>query len=195
MKYFYPLITTISIWDLVISVVHHINHQRDDNRLENLELLISQKAHVQRHVKGRKAESQQFKTEGPMFDEIKFRLFDKDRGITREYSLSQLINTSFRRGCFEFRGRSTGLKDNNDKPIFEGDIVKVSYGEGLKIYQHQVKWDDLRGPASNGGWIIDIGNRYGIGLSENSVFIAGVEIIGNIYENPELFPKYESNDK
>lgn len=45
--------------------------------------------------------------EEPIFNEIKFRLHDTDRGTTRIYTLSQLICTTFRRGKFQFRGRFT----------------------------------------------------------------------------------------
>ena len=86
-------------------------------------------------------------------------------------------------------GQYTGLTDKNGKKIFEGDIVhavhKSNYG-GLKNTDFGigvVKYcDSYYGGAS---YEIDI-----IGKSGSRVFSAsledGVEVIGNIHDNPEL---------
>lgn len=77
-------------------------------------------------------------------------------------------------------GQYTGLKDKNDKEIYEGDIVKSISGKiGYVIFLQQemgyvVVWDncDTRlGHRSRGG-------RYDVDSS--------IEVIGNIYDNPEL---------
>ena len=86
-------------------------------------------------------------------------------------------------------GQFTGLTDKNDKKIFEGDIVhavyqvgyvgckNVDYGIGVVKY-----CASYYGGAS---YEIDI-----IGDSGSRVFTAslenGVEVIGNIHDNPEL---------
>jgi uncharacterized phage protein (TIGR01671 family) len=66
----------------------------------------------------------------------------------------------------------TGLKDKNGKEIYEGDVVNF---EGITNYE--IKF-------IRGGFAVDFkdGHRY---LGQ----FANPEIIGNIYENPELLPQ------
>lgn len=72
--------------------------------------------------------------------------------------------------------QSTGLKDKNNKEIFEGDILFGHAGEDfLEIVEFDIE---------EGKWIRrDIWYNSKLDLSENNEFM---EIIGNIYENPEL---------
>lgn len=70
----------------------------------------------------------------------------------------------------------TGLKDKNDKEIYEGDIIrgiKEHYPDRIDI----VAWDDY-----NAGFDPFYNNYEVDGASDRDSF----EIIGNIYENPEL---------
>ena len=90
-------------------------------------------------------------------------------------------------------GQYTGLTDKNGKKIFEGDIVHYVYeaGEGYwNINQNGViKWkstgfylDGIQGTnkyALTSGWLISIP------YSDNCK-IDNFEVIGNIYDNPEL---------
>jgi uncharacterized phage protein (TIGR01671 family) len=73
----------------------------------------------------------------------------------------------------------TGLKDKNKKEIFEGDILKsiLSYNGKEKILI--VYWSE---PVA-GFMLNDINHSFGweFGLSFRTL-----EVIGNIYENPEL---------
>ena len=66
----------------------------------------------------------------------------------------------------------TGLKDKNGKEIYEGDIVKISDD----IYC-QVMWFDK---FASFFLINEIGEAYKMS------FVHNYEVIGNIYENPEL---------
>ena len=89
--------------------------------------------------------------------------------------------------CFDFEGviftQSTGLKDKNGKEIFEGDIIT----NGMDIV-------DVRNHGTLGFYTIVNGREmffgHGTSIEEFEEDIEGfteiAEIIGNIYENPEL---------
>lgn len=86
-------------------------------------------------------------------------------------------------------GQYTGLTDENGKKIFEGDIVKeedcVHNGE-VQIYGR--KWVVYFDKGGFFGW------RKGYkscGLSKFIPNISGIEIIGNIHDNPELLKEAE----
>lgn len=109
--------------------------------------------------------------------EIKFRAWDKE---TKEilsfediidYSISDLADDETW-SVMQY----TGLKDKNGNEIYEGDILFYeAYG---KQYRNEVKYinEEARYGVCHDpyyGWSIPKGTH-------------GIEIIGNIYENPEL---------
>lgn len=91
--------------------------------------------------------------------------------------------------------RFTTIKDKNSKEIYEGDIVHYLYepGEGYwnADYDGVISWDStgfhmkpLEGQSGMDGWLVSLPGAYGNG-KRNKLF----EIIGNIYETPELLEK------
>lgn len=80
--------------------------------------------------------------------------------------------------------QSTGLKDKNGKEIFEGDILTDGHTTG-----------DIRNHPTLGFYIVDESSKEGylsdtVGIEdfeEAKEFMRNsIEVIGNIYENPEL---------
>lgn len=73
----------------------------------------------------------------------------------------------------------TGLKDKNGKEIYEGDVLKINLYDDLE-WNTKVRF-------RNGGFCIDVeGEEYNVTLIGFLNDEASAEIIGNLYENPEL---------
>jgi uncharacterized phage protein (TIGR01671 family) len=91
-------------------------------------------------------------------------------------------------------GQYVGLKDKNDNQIYEGDIIRKTYLNGW--YIAVVEWHDV---GYYCGFLLRIiGGVYILGIDikeeEWNGFRLGWsasygEIIGNIYDNPELLDK------
>ena len=98
----------------------------------------------------------------------------------------------------------TGLKDKNGKLIYEGDIVDC-YVSSKKIYRYQIKQEIgsfmLVSPKEE---IFDFINKWNDNVYPLSQLyfeyeneencIEQCEIIGNIYENPELLESEPTNE-
>ena len=74
----------------------------------------------------------------------------------------------------------TGLKDKNGNPIFEGDIVQWIHLTHGKI-QSEVKYQ--------AGCFCHFPNWSGASWGNLNRVVQSCEVIGNIYENPELLEK------
>ncbi|BDS63896.1 TPA: YopX family protein [Streptococcus pneumoniae] len=88
--------------------------------------------------------------------------------------------------CYDFDDielmQSTGLKDKNGKEVFVGDIIKCTKGCPHEVYLEK---------EYGGTFIGGMPAVYLKGLGEGYAWTEDEEIIGNIYENPELLEANE----
>src|SRR5699024_5040879 len=153
-------------------LVHHIDGDRSNNELSNLKLTTPQEHYIDEHFEKRNPNGR-FVASEPIFEEIKYRLFDRDKNITQIYTLQELVSKTFRRSKFRFRGRYTGLKDEDGTEIYEGDIVKC---------------------FTNGNSYVSFkGGVYGLIFDYTFIPFSdihgGMKVIGNIYEHKHLLER------
>ena len=73
----------------------------------------------------------------------------------------------------------TGMKDREGKEIYEGDIVNTRHTNGMQL-SSVVEWSSIG--YRNCFYL----KQVLIGLSKGTIEDLDIEVIGNIYENPEL---------
>lgn len=76
--------------------------------------------------------------------------------------------------------QSTGLKDKNGKEIFEGDIITNGFRKTIVNYGKQTIEEEFGAIREYVGFNLTLACGYPEAVPIN------YEIIGNIYENPEL---------
>lgn len=91
----------------------------------------------------------------------------------------------------------TGLHDKNGKEVYEGDVVRILYTDWASKTNEKMSLDDYKKSISHFGYVVYDNAEYSINIKSkkyndyyNSSIHHGthgeIEIIGNIYENPEL---------
>lgn len=116
---------------------------------------------------------------------IKFRAWDAEskemiwvQGLTFEYTTGPVVIGNLGENWKEDLGKLpvmqfTGLHDKNGKEVYEGDVLQDDYGNNS-----EVAWSEV---AS--GWVrMDDVKEVRITVYPFPMY----EVIGNIYENPEL---------
>jgi len=126
--------------------------------------------------------------------EFRFRVWDKSRGKFHNSGNLHVQVSPYGQLCWSFGMNCepippneadnwvlmqyTGLKDKNGVEIYEGDVLSI---EGFAV---EVLWEQERAKFStqrNGSSFFS--------FSDNARF---AEVIGNIYENPELLTDHEA---
>ena len=81
----------------------------------------------------------------------------------------------------------TGLKDKNGKEIYEGDIVQTKNKFDKVVQEREITFGEL--VDYNEGYKIKVGIGFNIHNKDKGCFEYTEEVIGNIYENPNLLKK------
>ena len=121
--------------------------------------------------------------------EIKFRAWHKEEKIIGEVLGIDILHKEIFFSnedvdCYEHSDfkdielmQYTGLYDKNEKEIYEGDIVKLRANHGIGVVKYYDEW---------GAFVVEYIKSKPLTVLGMSYYKEDIEVIGNIYENPEL---------
>ena len=121
--------------------------------------------------------------------EIKFRAWHKEEKIIGEVLGIDILHKEIFFSnedidCYEHSDfkdielmQYTGLYDKKGKEIYEGDIVKLRANHGIGVIKYSDEW---------GAFVVEYIKPRPLVVLGMNYYKEDIEVIGNIYENPEL---------
>ena len=120
--------------------------------------------------------------------------------MSREIKLREFVNGKFHYWGFidvMFKGpvspglqtqsSFTGLKDKNGKDVYESDVIRIKQGEcvGMSADGSVEEWIEIQGQVlfEDAMFVFE---GHSAGTLPLSAYKDEIEVIGNIYSNPEL---------
>jgi len=119
--------------------------------------------------------------------EIKFRVWDTKEKTFIISKLQYLLDGTLKAEPGGILMQYTGLKDKNGKEIYEGDILHWrSWVDTAKNWEEGLKqgWGEGKQVVK-----FELNNKFQISRFQGMGFGKEEEVIGNIYENPDLLQK------
>lgn len=121
----------------------------------------------------------------------KFRAYDKETGSMRDVLVIDYLNgdVDLSGGLIErsFQDvvlmQSTCLRDKNGVEIFEGDIAETRQSD-LSSVSYEMVGGVVTYDSDNG--MFKLVRKYGSKFHSFTIWLDNVEVIGNVWENPNL---------